>query len=291
MKIVKIKGGLGNQLFQYSFAKLLEEKTTDIVKLDFTSYSRLKNDSVRVPRIKKFPISLNDADEKELKKVLLLRHFGNSQGLLYKGGVFFEKTLNHKYYFEKNRTYTPFDKLLGYDYMDGYWLSWKNVDEVFGIISNELRYRGSMSEKTQLMIEKVKGSNSVFVGVRRGDYGAEINHYGSYGQAYYDQALYEISKKIKNPVLYIFSDDIEWVKNNLDFSKYDVIYREKEDIVDDFEEFLIMQNCKHFIIVNSTFHWWAARLSEYPNKIVIAPSKWFADDKPIDIIPPSWIKM
>lgn len=291
MKIVKIKGGLGNQLFQYCFAKLLERKTGETIKLDFSSFNGLKNDYVRVPRIKKYNISLQDANAKELGDVLLLPHHGNSQTFKYRGGILFEAALNRKYFFEKDRSFRPIDSLTKYEYLDGYWLNWKYVEDIHEEVFKEFEYEGEISSKTQQTINEVAESNAVFVGVRRGDYGAEKSHYGSFSIDYYDKAIQIIKERVDNPVFYIFSDDIDWVKKNMEFGKYKSIYRNKEDITDDFEEFLIMQSCKHFIIVNSTFHWWAARLNRVADKTVIAPAKWFVDKKPIDIIPPGWIKL
>ena len=98
-------------------------------------------------------------------------------------------------------------------------------------------------------------------------------------------------KTVNNPVFYIFSNDIGWVKKNLDLDRYRVVYRENENIIDDFEELQLMASCKHSIIGNSTFHWWGAWLINNPDKIIVAPKRWFFDNKPIDIVPPTWIRI
>jgi hypothetical protein len=77
MKIVKFKGGLGNRMFQYAFAKLIEKKTGEMVKLDYSAYQSLKNDSVRVPRINKFNLSIQAADQNEIDKLCIIKHGGN----------------------------------------------------------------------------------------------------------------------------------------------------------------------------------------------------------------------
>ena len=100
-----------------------------------------------------------------------------------------------------------------------------------------------------------------------------------------------IKERIENPVFYVFSNDIEWCKNNIDWLDYNVKFRNKEDQVDDFEELIIMSSCKHAIVVNSTYNWWGAYLIENPNKIVCCPDRWFFDDKPIDIIPDNWVRI
>ena len=165
------------------------------------------------------------------------------------------------------------------------------MNDIEKIIREEFRPNYKMHSNTLYLQELMKKQESVFIGIRRGDYLTEEKHYGSFGEDYYNAAISEIESIIKNPVFYIFSNDIPWVKRNLTFGRNKVFYREKEFIVDDFEELQLMAACQHAIIGNSTFHWWGAWLNDNPNKLVIAPEKWFFDDKPIDIIPPTWLRM
>lgn len=290
MKIVKLKGGLGNQMFQYAFAKCLEKHTQDVVKLDWSAYKD-KTDEIRTPRLNKFNISLSPACNEDLKEVCLFSHSGDSQSFLYKVKIYMEKMLNKKYYFEKNRSPISIDEIIDKKYFDGYWQSWLYVKEVEQELMKDFNVREELSEKTRLTIEKINKENAVFVGVRRGDYLKEQSHYGSFSLDYYKRSMDYILEKIDSPVFYIFSNDIEYCKNNFNFDKYNIVFREKNDQVDDFEELMIMSNCKHAIIVNSTFNWWGARLIKNSNKIVCCPEKWFFDDAPIDIIPPEWNKV
>ena len=134
--------------------------------------------------------------------------------------------------------------------------------------------------------------NSVFVGIRRGDYlkKANIRKYGMTDVGYYVKALDYIVNHVENPVFYVFSDDINWAKANIIFPEK-VIFRDKECQVSDEEELFLMASCKHAIISNSTFNWWGAWMINNPNKIIIAPEKWFKDGEKIDIIPDDWIRM
>lgn len=291
MRLVKIKGGLGNQMFQYAFAKLIAKKTGDKVLLDMTSLGNLINDTVRVPRIMKFEITVPIASNVEINKVCKLPHNGNSQTVLYRVGIAVENIINRRYYFEKNRAYRKIDNLIDNYYFDGYWQSWRYVNDVWDDIKIDFTPNYMLDEKTNSMIKKVQSENSVFVGVRRGDFQDEASHYGSFDQAYYDQAISIIEDRVPNPVFYIFSNDIKWVKENLNFGERTIIYREPEDIVDDFEDLILMSNCKHSVIINSTYHWWGARLKDNERKIVIAPKKWFNDNKPIDIVPEHWVRI
>lgn len=293
VKIVKFKGGLGNQLFQYSFLRTLQvNHNCGEVKADLSYYTDLKNDKVRVPRIKQLNIKFEEADEKDRKSVCFLKHIGNPQSLLYKASLYFEKTINGRYYFESNRSYRDPNRLLKYDYYDGYWQSWRYLEGIEDILREEITPSRGLSKRTEETISKLKNENAVFLGIRRGDYlesAYNRKHYGSFNIEYYTKAIEHIKSKIENPIFYIFSNDINWVKDNMEFNA-NVVYRDDEEQISDVEELFIMASCKHAIIVNSTFYWWGAWLINNQDKIIIAPSKWFADDKPIDIIPDTWIK-
>ena len=289
MKIVKVKGGLGNQMFQYAFAKYLADYTKEEVKLDYTSFSQLSNDRIRKPRIKCFNLSLQEAIDKDIDDVCFFTHRQDSLSLKYKILIAIERSLNTNYFFENDRGYRQIENIAQNKYFDGYWQSWRYVEPCIDDLIKDFQPNYNIHDTTTQMIEKVSKENSVFVGVRKGDYDAEKTHYGSFGQEYYNQALSIIESQIENPTYYIFSNDISWTKHNLDFGSRSIIYREDVDIVNDFEELLIMASCKHSIIVNSTYHWWGARMKYSPEKIVVAPQKWFFDEKPIDIVPPYWI--
>ena len=291
MRIVKIKGGLGNQLFQYSFAYLLQKKTQEEVKIDMQTYRDLMEDSVRRPRLLEMNTTLGVASEKEIRDVCIFKHTGNMLKKSYKIGIAAEGVLNPKYYFERDRRYREIDGLLKFQYFDGYWQAWRYVDETWNELAGQFQPKHDLHPSTIKMIEEVSGVNSVFIGVRRGDYLGRESHFGSFGQDYYDQAIKIIKEKVPNPVFYVFSNDVPWVRNHLKFDDCNVIYREPQDVIDDFEDLLIMAACKHAIIINSTYHWWGARLKDYDGKIVVAPKQWFFDQKPIDIVPPAWIRV
>lgn len=292
MKIVKIKGGIGNQLFQYAFALNIKKKLKEEVKLDFSSCYGC-SDKTCEDRLKLFSITLPEASVSEIKSV---RKFYSKSPLLtfkYKVATFMDAKFNKRYFFEKERKYLDNIDYTN-TYFDGYWQSWKYVYFVNNELKESLIPSYELNDKTKTTISKIEKENSVFIGIRRGDYvstKSARDRYGSFSKEYYLNAMNYISSKIENPVFYVFTNDVPWCKNNLDFSKFNVVYREKEDQVSDFEELIIMSRCKHAIILNSTFHWWGAYLIENPNKIVIAPKCWYTDGTDIEIVPEDWIKM
>lgn len=290
MKIVKIKGGLGNQMFQYGFAKLMEKLTGEEIKIDMSSYDKFINDSIRKPRLLKYNISLSIASFSEIEN---MKKFQVNSPLTNfdKLKVVLEVISNRKYYLETNRGYREPDQLVNYSYFDGYWQSWRYVEKIEKELRKEFLPNYQMNINTINLQKEIERENSVFIGIRRGDYLTDKRHYGSFGEQYYNAAIRKIVKTVNNPVFYIFSNDIGWVKKNLDLDRHRVVYRENENIIDDFEELQLMASCKHSIIGNSTFHWWGAWLINNPDKIIVAPKRWFFDNKPIDIVPPTWIRI
>jgi hypothetical protein len=290
MKYVKFKGGLGNQLFQYVFLRRLQLLYNKDVKADFSYFNNIKKDNIRVPRIFDFNVKLNIAQKEELNNIFKIKNINNTKSLIYKGKIFYEKLFNNKYFFEKNREFIDINKILNYDYFDGYWQSWKYFLGIEEILRKEISIKIKLNEDIINTKEKIANENSVFIGIRRGDYLSSKkmkNHYGETDLNYYKKAIDYIKNKVKNPKFYIFSNEIEWIKRNVDIDG-EVIYR--DNYVSDSQELYLMSKCKHSIIGNSTFHWWGAWLNNNKGKIVIAPKRWFADNSPIEIIPDKWIK-
>lgn len=299
MKIVKFKGGMGNQMFQYAFLRNLQEVCgCEDVKADFSYYDCV-DDEIRIPRIRKLNAIYENTTEQELHQFFLLSHKGSPFSLKYKILIGAEAVMNQNYYFEPNRAYRPIKDLMKYIYYDGYWQSWRYLEPIKDSLRKELRPKEELSEKSRAYMEYYSSCNSVFVGVRRGDYmGSKkiIAHFGDADMDYYKKAIAVMKERIDNPVFVFFSNDIKWVKenmnyNNLGLDKEQIIFRENDDIVDDFEELYVMASCREAIITNSTFNFWGAWLMENPDKVVIAPRDWFKDGKPIDIVPDDWIKL
>ena len=295
MKIIKLKGGLGNQMFQYAFAKYVEKSCNEKTILDFTAYAELLNDEIRKPRLLKFNLSSSLADDEQIKQVTLLKHEGNSLSFQYKVKVFLDAVFNPKYYFEwKRGNFIPMLKIRECSYFDGYWQSLDYIEPIKEQLVREFTPNYELSVKAKSQIIEMQTQNSVFVGIRKGDYTADESarkHYGVITNSYYLKAMELIASKVKNPVFHIFSNDIEWCKKNLYFKNYKVVFRDKEMQTNDFEELMIMSSCKHAIISNSTFNWWGAYLIKNPNKEIVCPLRWFNDDTAINLIPADWNKI
>lgn len=299
MKIVKVKGGLGNQMFQYAFHRLLQERYhCEDVRLDLKYYGASGVDDIRLSRLGRMNTRFQAASDEELRRVCLFRHEGNPLSRGYRLKIGLDAKLNRKYFFEENRAYRDVEKLLDYQYYDGYWQSWRYLEPIKEQLKEEFTCDG-LSDRARDYMRHFGSLESVFVGVRRGDYFDNerlTNHYGKTDVDYYRKAVAYMKQRLKAPVFVFFSNDMPWVKENLNgetlgIAADSILYREEQDITDDFEELFVMSACRNAIITNSTFNFWGAWLMEHPGKTVIAPRDWFKDDRPIDIVPDDWIKM
>jgi hypothetical protein len=140
------------------------------------------------------------------------------------------------------------------------------------------------NERSLELLNDIKNTNSVMLNVRRTDFVNNAFH-GTMDVDYYSRAISIINEKVENPKYFIFSDDIEWCKENLNNIDNSVIVDHSYK-GDRFGEYLeLMKNCKHYIIPNSSFAWWSAYLSENKDKVVIAPKRWLLnEDLIVDIV-------
>lgn len=291
--IVRLKGGLGNQMFQYAFVRGLQEKYgVNDVSLDDSFFTNAEK--VKVTQygnsIDDFNVKYRKATKEEVRAACFFPHNQKPMTLNYRIPMALEMILNKKYYHVRNFKYVDPETLLNYKYLDGSWQSWMYLRGIEDYLRNEFTLKKAVSDSISEQILCVQEEESVFIGVRRGDYiinQANRTLYGSMSENYYNTAIKIILEKQPKAKFYVMSDDIEWVKSNIIFD-CPVIYRDGHSIGSASEELIFMSSCKHAIIPNSTFHWWGAWLINNPNKIVIAPNQWFADGTEIDILPPEW---
>ena len=291
MIIVHLIGGLGNQMFQYALGRSLAYKNNTELKLDVIDLNKkVKQGTQRHYALNVFKIQENFVDEKEVKELKGGRD-GIFFGVMQKIG-FFKK---NNYIIEPKFSFNPEVLKVGKNaYLQGYWQSEKYFKDIRDVICQEFTLKDEYSIEDNEIVKEIKNYNTVSLHIRRGDYiaDAKINKFhGCCSLGYYNRAVEYIAKKVKNPVFYIFSDDIEWVKENLKINfptKY-----VSDGILKDYEELILMSYCKHNIIANSSFSWWGAWLNDNPEKIVITPNQWFADKSidTSDVIPENWKRL
>lgn len=201
--------------------------------------------------------------------------------------------MNPRHYLES--TFTFNNSLL--DVRDGY-IEWyfqteKYFSDYMQAIRRDFTFRQPLEWKNKDFLQKVEWKNTIAIHVRRGDYLLAKNSYiGLTSLEYYRTAIAMMQERIENPVFVFFSDDIEWVQENLEIVD-ESYYIDWNTWAKNHEDMRLMSLCRHNIIANSSFSWWGAWLNENPEKIVIAPKRWFhtsAIDSS-DVVPVGWIKL
>jgi hypothetical protein len=182
--------------------------------------------------------------------------------------------------------------LPGNVYLDGYWQSEKYFKDIESIIRSEFIVKTMSDPANEAMSERICGTESVSVHVRRKDYvsdSATSRIHGGCSLAYYYAAAERIARAVAEPHFFVFSDDAQWARENLDL-KYPTTFVTHNGPDKNYEDLRLMTLCNHHIVANSTFSWWGAWLSINPDKMVIAPRKWFAESDLDcrDLIPDSW---
>ncbi|MDR2815891.1 MAG: alpha-1,2-fucosyltransferase [Proteiniphilum sp.] len=284
MIIVLLKGGFGNQLFQYAIGKQLSVKYNMPLKLDLSFLeAEATGYTQRSFELDKLNISAGIATQEEVERIKRRNR-----------GKLFNRTKI------RERNYSPFKIRLkpGRDYyLNGYWQSDKYFKEIGEIIREEFTFKENPEDEYFIdMQEQITSSDSVSVHFRRGDYitNQPANKlFETCSPDYYRKAIDLIATRIGNPKLFIFSDDISWVRQHFK-TIYPTVFVDKSDIFRH-SDFRLMAKCKHHIIANSTYSWWAAWLNPDKEKIVIAPRKWFRSKqeqfKTKDKLPKEWIKI
>ena len=284
MKIVSFLGGLGNQMFQYSFYKFLGHYFQD-VKADlsgFTDYSL--HNGYELDRI--FNIKMEEPSLLERK----LYNHTNREWLVRKLRRIYR--LKNAYYeeqkpFEFDDSITKDNSSLRYW---GYWQNHKYTEPIQDILRNDFRFVKPLAGKNLNISYELENQNSIGIHIRRGDY---VSHplFENIGSIeYYANAIHYLKSTVTDAQFYIFSNDIDWCKRNI--SEKNSTFVNWNLGIDSYLDMQLMSLCKHNIISNSSFSWWAAWLNENPGKIVISPSKW-VNDPNINygrgIIPQNWI--
>lgn len=266
-QVIKIYGGLGNQLFQLSFAIYLSKLSNKKILLDINEFKYVNHHSgFQLSRLFKinFPV-LNFFEHVKYKFLKLF---------FLKNNVYLKQN-------EKSANKIPsINKILKSEYFDGYWQNLTMVNSILEELVFSLK--PSDSVKTEIL------DHFVAIHVRRGDYLLNEDMYLNIcDKDYYKKAVNYFKDNLEDPKFFIFSDDIEWCKSNFSFIKNHMFVDYNKSA---FEDFILMMKFKNKIISNSTFSWWAAMLNSQ-SKNVIAPKVWNNYIDYNDFFPESWIKI
>ena len=285
MIISSIIGGLGNQMFQYAAGRTLAHLNNTFLKLDVSSFEENK---LRSFDLLCFNANISFATKQEVNALLPAHNFE-------KAFQYISPLKKRSYYREKDFCFDEKVLRLGKDvYLKGYFQSEKYFLPAKDILKADFTFKKNILESVEEFSMSLKNGNPVSVHIRRGD--LEKNpvsaaYHGTLGPDYYRSSIELIRSKIPDAVFYFFSDNIDWVKENLPMPG--AVFVSGKITKNHFEDLYLMSQCRHNIIANSSFSWWGAWLNNHPEKIVIAPGKWFNNGPKDtqDIIPEKWYKI
>lgn len=279
---VSFSGGIGNQLFQYALFRCLELDGNEVYA-NIDKYNKPSSRQFLLQHVfDKIDIKYaNDLDEDRYRTEL----FGSSRSR-----SFIDYTEDYSIDMKKEAPKHLLDFTSGI--IKGTHQTCFFAEKIKSKLIDSLSFRESDDKVLQKVSEEIISCNSVSIHFRLTDYTsglAECSYGGICTQIYYEKAVKYIIENVDNPVFYVFSDDIEYVKKN--YMIPDAIYVEHNmfDSYEDWYDLFLMSRCMHNIIANSSFSWWGAWLNKNPGKIVLHPAKWVNTFEYIDIYPEDWI--
>lgn len=288
--IVRFKGGLGNQMFQYALLKVLSEKGRE-AKASLGFYDKNPQMAAFCLNDVFTGISFDIVDERifEEKNVQWRKIKENERELQYflcnYANRFFwveelEGTYDEHIYETKNCVFV------------GYWQTEKYFYNIKELLMRDFTFQYGEDNLIKLRDKFVKNGQMVAIHVRRGDYLNSADIYGSLWETqYYEIAMRYFTEKLSKPKFVFFSDDIDWVKKKYCYK--DCIYIESSmfEHYQPWYDMYLMSVCAHNIIANSSFSWWGAWLNRNKGQIVVAPRQWIMTQEMPDICPDRWLRM
>jgi hypothetical protein len=287
--IVRLVGGLGNQMFQYAAGLAVARKTGGqlLLDVDFVRHGVTLRE-FELDQAFVGPFLLASSDEKRAAlgwRASFRRAFGRpSLSFLWGSRVVVERSFD----------FSPvLTHLAPPVYLVGYWQSERYFLDVAQEVREKFRF-DSPDAANAVLLNEIDACESVAVHVRRGDYAANsvvTTHHGLCPPSYYESAAKWLLDRKPSLRFFLFSDDLEWTRENVRLPA-DCVYVDVNRDGASFNDMRLMSRCRHQVIANSTFSWWAAWLNPSPEKLVIAPKRWFASgNEATSICPHTWVRL
>lgn len=282
--VVRLLGGLGNQLFQYAMGRAIADARGAELVLDTRFVKRKGHVSGLAIELFNFRgLFMGDSEYAQYPEWRWKLSRALRKVIRPCFGFFHECGFIH-------------DKEVGQQastvMLSGFWQSYKYFPSA-AVLRQDLSLTTPFNHLQQTYAEAMHACNSVAMHVRRGDYVSNskaLEKHGICSENYYQRAVEVIKERVESPVFYVFSDDPDWVKANISIENAVFV---SDEGFDQEVDLMLIASCKHQIIANSSFSWWGAYLNDNPTKIVIVPTPWF-DDQSLsdeDMSPDNWIKL
>jgi hypothetical protein len=288
MIIIQLKGGLGNQMFQYALYKSLKKRGKE-VKID--EVTGFENDKLRTPVLSGWGAEYEKASKKEIVDIT-----DSKMDIFSRIRRKLTGRKTHRID-EESGKFNPAILDMDEAYLVGYWQSDKYfcdkevIDEIKKTF--EKRPQDLMNNAfSWSTLQQIECCESVSLHVRRTDYiDEEHNHiHNICTEKYYKNAIDKVRKEHPSAVFFIFTDDKEWCREHFKGPNFIVVELE-EGKGTDIAEMTLMSRCKHHILANSSFSWWSAWLNDSPEKMVLVPEKWINNRDMDDIYTKRMTKM
>ena len=293
MVIVRLLGGLGNQMFQYAAARRLALAHNVPLKLDVSWFSHAPD---RAYALHALNIQEAFASAEEVEEIR-----GPSTRAIPR--VLFQLRrrfrIGYDWIWIHERTLSPVDPRVlqarARTYLDGYWQSEKYFLDVPDTIRREFTIDFPPDARTREIVDQMATTQSVSVHIRRGDYVSDPRTSPARSVCtpeYYQRCVSHVGERLADPHLFLFSDDPDWVARNLRFDHPWTLVSGRAARTDH-EDLRLMSACRHHIIANSSFSWWAAWLDPHSDKLVLAPRRWMNDPRvdDRDVVPSGWTRL
>jgi hypothetical protein len=284
--IARLAGGLGNQLFMYAFNIAMAERNHVPLKLDVRggfmrdrTYQRQHLLDYILPPVmpasrwesRLFPLghTLRKLDRKLNARLPLARRY---------------------YVQERSLSFDPEIrnlKIVRPTVFNGYWQAPQYFDDLKPGIAERIRFPKVLTAPVHEEAEKICAENAVCLAIRRYEEVPRPKHH-ILQLDYFQQAMARIEQSIEKPHYFVFAQDMDWARNNIRSEHPVTFAREKDLHAGVIQDLYLMTQCRHYILSNSSLHWWAAWLNQSPDKVVIAPAKGWPN---ADMLPNDWVQL
>lgn len=296
MIIATLMGGLGNQMFQYATARRLANRHNTQVKMDLSWYT-MQRDPSRQYELDHFRLEqtfVPDVERVRFPKTPITK----AARIIYAICCRYRKPRPYDLVMEKNASFDPKIRTLPDNIvLIGYWQSYRYFNDIRTILIEDFRLADPLSAEDKRVADKIESAPSVAIHIRRGDYVTKMKtrmFHGCCSPAYYHKAIEYISQRMLKPHFFVFSDDMQWAREHIR-THHNITYVDHNTPNFGWRDLTLMRLCRHNIIANSSFSWWAAWLNTYSEKIVVGPEKYYVSKiqnrYTKDLFPSGWVRL
>lgn len=278
MRLLKMTGGLGNQMFIYALYLSMKQQGINVI-IDLSDmvhyHAHYGYEMHKVFGLPNIEFKMNQ----KLKKVVEF--------------LFFKTILERKQHGSLNPYFGK--QLWPLVYYKGFYQNERYFSQCAELVRKAFTFDLKQANERSLQAIKAidNDAHAVSIHIRRGDY-LQPKHFKFSGcvctTAYYQRAIDYMLQHDAETHFYVFSDGMDWVKQHLTLPA-NATFVDWNNGTDSWQDMMLMSHCKHNVVCNSTFSWWGAWLNNNPNKMVICPNQWSVKDKADKFVPNSWIQL